>query len=154
MNKTDSVTKVQSMLAEVLTPVCQEKGISLKLNPDTTDVGVVRTAMAVLFVPGFSSSAAVNSASFGRQVGVASVKAYVIVLSRSQQGPYSANEIVKTLVSELDNYTASDGIRVFVQSTGFTSFRDGIWQYRVELDVKLMFGSEGDYIHKTSTETW
>jgi len=131
---------IYAKLSSILGPVCQANGISLKTMPDDADVGVVRTAMAVMFVPSLAVQSGTQATDFAaRRVGSLNIKAYVLALAASQVGIGSAAWVTEVLVPVLSRARV-DLLTVQVDGVA-SSFKEGIWQYRIELTLSMPYVS-------------
>lgn len=140
-NVANVIEKCYEVLNELLSPACVANGISLKNMPDDGSTGAMRNAMAILFVPSASTEGLAKSIST-RQTGVANVGAYVIILAASQVGPRSATWVAKIVTEALNGKQADHGrIKVFANSVQFTSFQNGLWQYRLMVDIQIPISS-------------
>jgi hypothetical protein len=140
MTKSECVAFVQDCLISLLQPVCTENGLSLKLMPSDLDVGVIRQAMLFVFATGYSTSSVTKSGSpvASRQTGSLTVQAYVIVLAASRVGPRSAEWAASKAIEALDGADLGS-TNLYTESMSFTSFKDGIWQYRVPVNVTVPY---------------
>lgn len=142
MNKADCVQRAYDLLTALLSPACIEHGLSFKTMPSDTDAGVIRTAMLIAFVQGFDTASSTAPDSMAtRQVGTVKMQAYVIVLAASQVGPRSATWAAEIATEALQNRTV-DGVRVLADSLQFTSFKDGVWQYRLPVSIVMPYCSD------------
>lgn len=137
MNQAEVHQFAYDSLLSLLSPTCVAAGISLKTMPSDSDISVVRNAMAVLFVRGYSNTAQANSSVMAvRHVGVAKVEAYVIVLAASQVGQRSAVWACELVITALHGKTIN-GAKVYTPGALFTSVKNGIWQYRIPVDFAV-----------------
>lgn len=156
-NVSHVIEKCYAVLNELLSPACVANGLSLKNMPDDGSVGTIRTAMAILFVPSASIEGLAKSLAT-RQTGVANVGAYVIILAASQVGPRSATWVANIVAEALNGKQADNGrIKVFANSVQFTSFQNGLWQYRVGVDIQIPvsgISSDRSEIAPSNTGSW
>jgi hypothetical protein len=151
MLKQDVISEATRILTELLSPACQAAGVSLRNMPDGGDIGIVRVATVVPFVAGTSISSSTNSANWHeRQTGQIKAKCYAIVLAASQIGPRGAVDTLNLVVSTLDGVRTGPGTawpdletsQVLTGEASFTSHKDGIWQYRTEIDMSFAYSGE------------
>lgn len=142
MNKAELIDKAYDVMQGLLSPACVEHGLSYKRMPSDTDAGVIRNAMLVSFVQGFATESTLRPEAMAtRQAGIVRLQAYVIVLAASQVGPRSATWVAQIAAEALHNQTY-DGARVLVDSLEFTSFKDGVWQYRMPVAISIPYCSD------------
>lgn len=146
--KADVTQSVHDAITARLSPACVEHGLSLKAMPDDASAGTMRTAMLIVFVPGFrdESNTTSRSSVTEKQVSVLTIPAYVIVMAASQVGPRSATWAGRIAIDAIDGarVETADGakLELFAKSFQFTSFKSSIWQYRVEVDCVVRLSSD------------
>lgn len=149
MQKHETLGLARELLTELLRPAAVANGISLKAMPDDMSA-VTRTAMMIPFANGFSISSSTTSAQTSdKQVGSVNVDCYVLVLAASQIGPKGAEWCCGVVAEALDGVRTGPSTawpeltpsQVFVKDISFTSFKDQIWQYRVQVDLVLPYSS-------------
>lgn len=154
MLKQEVVQHCYDSLSAIISPVCVANGLSFKTMPGDLDAGTIRTAMAVLFVPGFSDGSPANLIA-SRRSGLAKVQAYVLVLAASQVGPRSATWACSVILEALDGQQAYS-MSVSCDQMQLSSFKDGIWQYRLPLTVTIPISTGNSEVHADTAwvETW
>lgn len=145
--KADVTQSVHDAITARLSPACVEHGLSLKAMPDDLSAGTMRTAMLIVFVPGFrdESNTTSRSSVTEKQVSVLTIPAYVIVIAASQVGPRSATWAGRIAIDAIDGARVETGgtkLELFAKSFQFTSFKSSIWQYRVEIDCVVRLSSD------------
>lgn len=120
-------------IAALLSPACVEQGLSYKTMPNDKDAGVIRNAMLIPFVTGFSIDSSASSVA-SRLTGMAKIQAYVLILSASQVGPRSATWSAEVAIEAL-NGREHKGAKLYTKQLTFSSFSDGVWQYRLPVDL-------------------
>lgn len=150
MQKHETLGLARELLTELLRPTAVSNGISLKAMPDDMSA-VTRTAMMIPLVNGLSLLSSTTSAQTSdKQVGNVSVDCYVLVLAASQIGPKGAEWCCGLVAEALDGVRTGPGTawpeltpsQVLVKDISFTSFKDQVWQYRVQVDLVLPYSSD------------
>jgi hypothetical protein len=151
MQKHEALTRARELLTELLRPTAIANAVSLKAMPDDMSAGVIRSAMWVPFAQQVSTESSTTSARVAdKQTGMLTVSCYVLVLAASQVGPRGAEWACGLASDALDGVRTGHGTawpelapsQVFVKSTDFTSYKDQIWQYRVQVDLQLPYSSD------------
>lgn len=145
---------IQKIMVDLLAPLARQ-GVSVRPLPNDLKIGVARSAMVYPFIAGYKDDTATETDSpIKTQItGVRRYQAYVIILgfelSRAQGTLTLCEEVVKLLSNQVIKLGGVE-LDFLVKSAEFTSAADGLWQYRVPVEISrpLAYRSQPNLIIK------